>query len=50
MGSKNPSGLLVLVYAIREAAAVNLKNLVEKFGLEWAQVSEADDCKALSIN
>jgi len=25
------------VYAIREAATVNLKKLVEKFGLEWAQ-------------
>ena len=27
-----------LVYAIREAAAKNLKKLVEKFGAEWAQV------------
>ena len=26
------------VYAIREAAANNLKSLVEKFGAEWAQV------------
>jgi serine/threonine-protein phosphatase 2A regulatory subunit A len=26
------------VCAIREAAALNLKNLVEKFGTEWAQV------------
>lgn len=27
----------VLVYAIREAATLNLKKLVEKFGPEWAQ-------------
>jgi len=26
------------VYAIREAAAKNLKKLVEKFGADWAQV------------
>jgi len=25
------------VYAIREAATLNLKKLVEKFGAEWAQ-------------
>ena len=25
------------VYAIREAATLNLKKLVEKFGLEWAK-------------
>ena len=25
------------VYAIREAAANNLKKLVEKFGTDWAQ-------------
>ena len=25
------------VYAIREAATLNLKKLVEKFGMEWAQ-------------
>lgn len=28
-----------LVYAIREAATLNLKKLVEKFGAEWAQTS-----------
>ena len=28
-----------LVYAIREAASVNLRNLVEKFGSEWARVA-----------
>jgi serine/threonine-protein phosphatase 2A regulatory subunit A len=27
------------VYAIREAATLNLKKLVEKFGAEWAQTS-----------
>ena len=27
-----------LVFAIREAATKNLKKLVEKFGIEWAQV------------
>lgn len=27
-----------VVYAIREAAAKNLKKLVEKFGADWAQV------------
>ena len=26
------------VYAIREAATKNLKKLVEKFGIDWAQV------------
>lgn len=30
--------ILQSVYAIREAAAKNLKKLVEKFGAEWAQV------------
>lgn len=30
---------LHLVYAIREAATLNLKKLVEKFGAEWAQTS-----------
>jgi hypothetical protein len=25
------------VYAIREAATLNLKKLVEKFGVDWAQ-------------
>ena len=29
--------ICVQVYAIREAAANNLKKLVEKFGTEWAQ-------------
>ena len=29
--------LLVAVYAIREAATMNLKKLVEKFGTDWAQ-------------
>lgn len=29
--------VVFLVYAIREAATQNLKKLVEKFGLEWAQ-------------
>lgn len=28
---------LLSVYAIREAATLNLKKLVEKFGPEWAQ-------------
>ncbi len=28
-----------IVYAIREAAATNLRNLVEKFGSEWARVA-----------
>lgn len=27
------------MYAIREAATLNLKKLVEKFGAEWAQTS-----------
>ena len=27
------------VYAIREAATVNLRHLVEKFGSDWARVS-----------
>ena len=27
------------VYAIREAATVNVRNLVEKFGSDWARVS-----------
>ena len=27
------------VFAIRDAATVNLRNLVEKFGSEWARVS-----------
>lgn len=31
--------IVFLVYAIREAAAVNLRNLVEKFGSEWARVA-----------
>lgn len=29
--------VLFLVYAIREAATLNLKKLVEKFGPDWAQ-------------
>lgn len=29
--------MLFSVYAIREAATQNLKKLVEKFGVEWAQ-------------
>ena len=29
------------VYAIREAATVNVRNLVEKFGSDWARVSQA---------
>ena len=33
------SWLIDQVYAIREAAANNLKKLVEKFGTEWAQVT-----------
>ena len=42
MHGKNPKVrlsyvLVVKVYAIREAAANNLKKLVEKFGTEWAQ-------------
>ena len=31
--------LLHAVYAIREAATVNLSNLVKKFGSDWARVS-----------
>ena len=31
--------LLDAVYAIREAAAMNLRNLVEKFGSDWARVA-----------
>lgn len=27
------------VFAIRDAATINLRNLVEKFGSEWARVS-----------
>jgi len=27
----------VLVYAIREAATLNLKKLAQKFGMDWAQ-------------
>lgn len=29
--------LIFIVFAIREAATLNLKKLVEKFGAEWAQ-------------
>lgn len=29
--------VLLLVFAIREAATGNIKRLVEKFGVEWAQ-------------
>lgn len=32
------SWLMDSVYAVREAAIVNLKKLVEKFGSDWAQV------------
>lgn len=28
------------VFAIRDAATINLRNLVEKFGSEWARVRE----------
>ena len=35
--SRNALFTSVLVYAIREAATNNLKKLVEKFGVEWAQ-------------
>ena len=27
------------MFAIREAASINLRNLVEKFGSEWARVA-----------
>ncbi len=30
------------VFAIRDAATINLRNLVEKFGSEWARVSPPD--------
>lgn len=31
--------LFLSVFAIREAASINLRNLVEKFGSEWARVA-----------
>ena len=34
--------LFSVVYAIREAATKNLKKLVEKFGVDWAQVEVAN--------
>ena len=34
--------ICIAVYAIREAAAMNLKKLVEKFGKDWAKVSSTD--------
>ncbi len=30
-------GYMCTVYAVREAATLNLKKLVEKFGVDWAQ-------------
>ena len=33
------SFVVSLVYAIREAATVNVKKLIEKFGVEWASVA-----------
>ena len=33
----NTISCLIIVYAIREAATSNLKKLVERFGVEWAQ-------------
>jgi serine/threonine-protein phosphatase 2A regulatory subunit A len=36
------------VYAIREAATMNLKKLVEKFGPEWAQTTVIPKVIAMS--
>lgn len=36
------------VYAIREAATLNLKKLVEKFGAEWAQSTVIPKVLAMS--
>ena len=33
------SFVVSLVYAIREAATVNVKKLIEKFGVEWASAA-----------
>ena len=32
------------VFAIRDAATFNIRNLVEKFGSEWARVSCKECC------
>merc|ERR550534_2419791 len=42
------SWLVDHVYAIREAAATNLKKLVEKFGFEWAQKNVIPKVLAMS--
>lgn len=42
--------LLQSVYAIREAAAKNLKKLVEKFGAEWAQNQVIPKVLAMATN
>ena len=45
----SPSIFLFLpVYAIREAATVNLRNLVEKFGSEWSRVAILPKVLAMS--
>ena len=36
------------MYAIREAATVNLRNLVEKFGSEWSRVAILPKVLAMS--
>ena len=40
----------IAVYAIREAATLNLKKLVEKFGAEWAQSTVIPKVLAMSNN
>lgn len=40
--------LLFVVYAIREAATLNLKKLVEKFGPDWAQKTVIPKVLAMS--
>ena len=42
------SDSLCTVYAIREAATVNLRNLVEKFGSEWSRVAILPKVLAMS--
>ena len=39
---------LLPVYAIREAATVNLRNLVEKFGSDWSRVAILPKVLAMS--
>lgn len=46
--SSLPFCLSFPVYAIREAATLNLKKLVEKFGPEWAQSTVVPKVLAMS--